>query len=141
MTHHQNLGLTSFYILPRQLFDSSCPLSLEAKVLFALILDRTDLSIKNDWRDKDGKIYIYYTIEEAQEKLGYGRSKIIRIFKELENNKYIIRKKQGLGKPSRVYINSWHFISDTSEEARNERLESIRDFYRRNNLELPESFK
>jgi len=141
MSQFHNMGLTSFYILPRKLFEKECPLSLEAKVLFSLILDRTDLSLKNDWRDKDGKIYIYYTIQEAQEMLGYGKPKTIKIFKELEDSKYIRRKKQGLGRPDMIYINSQCFKSETSVDNKDERLEAIREFYRSNDLIHPESFK
>ena len=141
MSQFHNIGLTSFYILPRILFEKDCPLSLEAKVLFSLILDRTDLSLKNEWRDKEGKIYVYYTVEEASEKLGYSKSKTTRIFKELEDTNYIRRKRQGLCKPNMVYINFRNISSGTSGGFDNARLETIREFYRSNNLPLPESFK
>ena len=89
MTQFSNLGLDSFYMLPKVLFELKCPLSLEAKVLFTLILDRADLSFMNDWRDKNGHLYVYYTVEEAQTMLGCGRSKAIRVFQELEEKGFI----------------------------------------------------
>lgn len=141
MTQFSNLGLDKFYMLPKRLFESDCTLSLEAKVLFTLILDRADLSFINDWRDKEGHLYVYYTVEDAQTMLGCGRSKAIRVFQELEEKHFIRRKKQGLGKPCMVYLNYRCFKYDPSEDDRDKRLESIREFYRSNGLELPESFK
>ena len=49
------------------------PLSNEAKVLYAFILSRTDLSRKNGWADEYGRIYLYYPINEVVELLHCGR--------------------------------------------------------------------
>ena len=49
----------AFYRIPRQLFtdDRYRFISTEAKILYGLILDRMDLSIKNGWYDKNGREY------------------------------------------------------------------------------------
>ena len=94
-----------FYMMPRQLFTDSCPLSLEAKVLYTMIIDRTDLSLKNNWCDKNGQIFIYFTVDEAAKILGCGTAKACGILSELEHNKYISKKRQGLGKPNLIYLN------------------------------------
>ena len=44
-------------------------LSLPAKLLYGLLLDRLSISIKNNWVDKDGNIYLIFSRKEAQEKL------------------------------------------------------------------------
>ncbi len=94
-----------FYMMPRQLFSEKCPLSLEAKVLYTLLIDRTNLSLKNNLRDKKGKLFVYFTVEEAAKMLGCGAKKAGAVMAELEHYTYITRKRQGLGKPSLIYLN------------------------------------
>ena len=96
----------SFYKLPKLLFGDAKykGVSTDAKVLYGLLLDRNSLSVKNGWLDNCGRYYQYFTIKECKEKLNYGNDKIIRLFKELEANGLIIRKRQGKGKPSIIYV-------------------------------------
>ena len=58
---HQPEKAVSFTRLPNFLFEAPTftPLSNEAKVLYAFILRRTDLSRKNGWADEYGRIYLY----------------------------------------------------------------------------------
>ena len=67
---HQKPPAQSFTRLPNFLFEapSFCSLSSEAKLLYAMILRRTDLSRKNGWADDYGKIYLYYPINEVCER-------------------------------------------------------------------------
>ena len=61
---HQPEKAFSFTRLPNFLFEAPTfkPLSNEAKVLYAFILRRTELSRKNGWADEYGRIYLYYPI-------------------------------------------------------------------------------
>lgn len=56
----------SFYRIPRQLItgDAFKCLSTDAKLLYGLLLDRMSLSAKHGWYDEQGRVYIYYTLEE-----------------------------------------------------------------------------
>lgn len=96
----------SFYKLPKVLFGDAKykGVSTDAKVLYGLLLDRNSLSVKNGWIDNYGRYYQYFTIKECKEKLNFGHDKIIKLFKELETNGLIIRKRQGKGKPSIIYV-------------------------------------
>ncbi len=99
----------SFYRIPKTLFTDQRfkGVSMEAKVLYGLMLDRMGLSIRNGWLDKDGKVYIYFTLEDAVEMLNSGKDKVIRLFKELDkpNGIGLIEcRKQGQGKPTRIYV-------------------------------------
>ena len=134
ITHNKDGG---FYMMPRQLFTDDCPLSLEARVLYTLILDRMDLSLKNDWRDKDHKLYIYYTVEDAAKMLACGTAKAVRIFAELEKLEYISRKRQGLGKPSKIYLNRLKMMSTVRLTNVMERKHQ-NDIYRSINFEVPD---
>lgn len=95
-----------FYKLPKALFlcANLQKLSIEAKILYALMLDRTCLSIKNKWVDDLGRVFIYFTIEDSCEILGKSYSRVSKVMVELEKSKLITRKRQGQGKPSKIYV-------------------------------------
>ena len=100
-------SLSASYIpFPRFLMeDSLAGLSNEAKVLYALLLDRASISRQNGYVEPDGTIRLYFTLEQAQTKLHRSRQSATRIFRELEYSGLIIRKKQGLGKPALITLN------------------------------------
>ena len=82
---HQPEKAVSFTRLPNFLFETPTfiLLSNEAKVLYAFILRRTDLSRKNGWADEYGRIYLYYPINEVVELLRCGRQKAVNTLREL----------------------------------------------------------
>lgn len=96
----------SFYRIPKLLFTNPrfSSLSAEAKTLYGILLDRMDLSMKNGWLDKQNRVYLFFTVQEIQESLGCGKNKAIQLMKELEKMGLIERKRQGMGKPSFVYV-------------------------------------
>ena len=82
-------------------------LSLEAKVLYAFMCDRIGLSVKNGWTDEIGCIFIIYSVAEVCEKLGCKKDKARKILSELEHfgrTGLIRRKKQGLGRPDKIFV-------------------------------------
>ena len=94
-----------FYKVPKALFEGKYEsVSTDAKMLYGLLLDRMYLSVKNGWIDKQGRVYQYFTIKSVQEKLHFGHEKICKLFSELENADLIVRKRQGQGKPSIIYL-------------------------------------
>lgn len=98
-----------FYRIPKALFTEPCyqALSLEAKVLYGLLLDRMGLSVRNRKMDACGRVYIFFTMESALEMLNIGHNKAVRLFKELELIGLIERKKQGQGKPTVIYVKNF----------------------------------
>lgn len=117
-----------FYRIPKALFTDHRykTVSMEAKVLYGLLLDRMSLSIRNGWLDNDGKVYIYFTLEDAIEFLGFGKDKLVKLFKELDKDSgigLIERKKQGQGKPTKIYVKNFILPADeplTSEKPKSE---------------------
>ena len=75
--HYQQERAQSFTQLPNFLFEAPTyqPLSNEAKLLYAFILRRADLSRKNGWADEYGRIYLYYPICEVVGLLHCGRQR------------------------------------------------------------------
>ena len=99
----------SFYRIPKALFTDVRykDLSLEAKVLYGLMLDRMALSARNGWMEKDGRVFIYFTLEEATAMLQCGHTKGVRLFAELEKLGLIERRKQGQGRPAKIYVKNF----------------------------------
>lgn len=78
-------------------------LSADAKLLYALIVDRFNLSIANKWRDENGTPYVYFSIDSVMESVGCAKAKAVKLMDTLEDWGLIRRAKQGLGKPNRIY--------------------------------------
>ena len=57
----------SFYRVPKTILTDPRykGVSIEAKVLYGLLLDRMGLSVKNGWMDGERRVYIYFTQEDA----------------------------------------------------------------------------
>ena len=102
----------SFYRIPKRLISDEQfqGVSTEAKLLYGLMLDRMNLSIKNGWTDDLGRIYIYFPIEEVMELLHCKSEKATRLMAELDSKKgigLIERVRQGQGKPSIIYVKNF----------------------------------
>ena len=69
----------SFYRIPKLLFThpSFKGMSTEAKTLYGILLDRMNLSAKNNWIDDSGRVNIIFTVEEVMEALGCAEQKAI----------------------------------------------------------------
>ena len=80
-------------------------LSLEAKFLYSLMLDRVRLSERNGWRGEDGRTFICFSAKDAARLLGVSESKARRAFRELESPGLIRREKQG--RPDRLYVRTF----------------------------------
>ncbi len=97
-----------FIRYPRALIDNPVffNISLEARTVLAMILDRTELSKINSDRfsDKNGDVFVVLTIEEIRKKSHCSSEKAIRIFRELENAGMIKRYRRTRSTPYRIYL-------------------------------------
>ena len=102
----QSGELFSYFRIPKALFQDSRfrHLSTDARTLYGILLDRMSLSVKNGWMDKQGRVYIIYTVREVQESLCCAEHKAVKLFRELEQIDLIERKRRGLGRPSLIYV-------------------------------------
>lgn len=110
----------SFYRIPKLLVTSKKfkKLSDSAKILYGLMLDRMSLSLKNNWVDEDNKAYIYFTTDDVMELMCCGTQKATKLIAELDTDKgigLIERKKQGQGKPAKIYVKKF-FAEDMPED-------------------------
>ena len=108
--------LFSFFRIPKALFQEQRfqNLSTDAKTLYGILLDRMSLSVKNEWFDKKGRVFIIFTIEDVKRTLRCADNKATRLLRELEGFGLIERKRRGQGKPCLVYVKN--FSAESSKE-------------------------
>ena len=113
-----------FYRMPVQLFKNPCfkELSDGAKILITRMVDRRSLSEKSKWHDEQGRIYIYYPLHQICNDLSVSKQKAVNMLNELEKAQLIKRTRQGLGRPSKIYVG---LISNQVCETERRRLEPI----------------
>ena len=109
--------LFSFFRIPKALFQEQQfqDLSTDAKTLYGILLDRMSLSVKNEWFDKKGRVFIIFTIEDVKSTLRCADNKATRLLRELEEFGLIERKRRGQGKPCLVYVKN--FSAESSKES------------------------
>lgn len=130
----------TFFRIPKVLFTGERykDMTTDARVLYGILLDRVSLSVKNNWVDEEGRVFIIFAREEVQELLGYKKDKVIKLFKELNNIDLIEENRQGLNKPNLIYVkkfieentdqiqlNQWKSEKPTSRSMKN-RLQEVR---------------
>lgn len=104
-----NTGQYAFYRVPKALFQKTefDGLSSEAKLLYGMMLDRLELSIRNNWFDEKDRAYIFFTMQSIMDHFHCGHDKALRLLSELDIQTgigLIERKHQGLGNPDRIYV-------------------------------------
>ena len=107
----------SFYRIPKVLFTAAHyrAVPVEAKVLYGLLLDRMALSARNSWLDEGSRVFIYFTLEDAMAMMGCGHNKAVRLFADLEQIGLIERRKQGQGRPTRIYVKNFILPTEAGE--------------------------
>lgn len=97
----------NFYIIPREIITDKRfkDVSIGAKLLYGIFLDRRDMSVSNNWIDNNNRIYIFYTVESIMNVLNCSKGTAIKYLAELESVGLISRKKQGQHYPDMIYVN------------------------------------
>ena len=95
-------GLPPYLPYPRFLLKMD--ISQTAKLLYALLLDRTTLSQKNGWQDDKGRTFIVYPVAEIAEMLDKGCTAIKNALNELDAAGLLERKRAGFSAANRLYV-------------------------------------
>ena len=93
-------------------------LSAEAILLYAMLLKRAGMSYKNNWLDKQNRVFIYFTVEEIIRKRHLSKPTAIKLLDELDKRNgigLIERVRVGLGKPNIIYVKD--FLSMVQEKS------------------------
>ena len=91
-------------------------MSSDAKILYALFLDRMGLSIVNGWVDEENRVYINYSQAAIMQALSCGTEKASKIVKELVSFDLIKKERLGLGKQDRIYVLNFESGNNTVTE-------------------------
>ena len=95
--------------LPKQLFKNPeyKTLSSNAKLLYALLLDRQELSRHNNMTDGYGNVIVYFKRKEAAELLNLTVRSTQKVFEELRKSGLLQEKPQGIGKAYLLYVKNF----------------------------------
>lgn len=111
---------SSFVAFPKKLFQPKFDeVSIEAKMLYSILLDRVSLSIKNNLIDTLGRAYIIFKQSELARLFGCAEKKIQKLFKELESLQLVERKKQGCNLPDLIFVKKIDDDGLTTEQTGN----------------------
>ena len=95
-----------FYQVPKALFKNPVykGLGLGPKLMYSILRDRLDVSIKNNWKDEKGYIYLIFSVEELSTLLEINKDTVTTYKRELVKYRLIIDKRLGQGKSNMIYV-------------------------------------
>ena len=102
----------SYLTLPRNIY-ANLDLSVHARMLYMYLLDISKLSEQNGYMDDKG-IFVYCSIETAANIIGCRLNKAHDTFDELIEKGLLEKRRLGLGKPNKYYVNA---VQNVAEEA------------------------
>lgn len=82
-------------------------LTIQAKMLYGLLLDRMGIAVKNKWTDQKGRVYVIYPIAEIQSDLNITKRKAIETLAELERKGLVEKQSRGAGMPNILYLKNF----------------------------------
>lgn len=103
-TYYMDSGtpLPRYYPFPQFLLDLN--ISSTSKILYAVLLNRANLSQKNAWKDEQGRVYCVYTIEELAADMNKGQTAIKNSLNELSKLGLLERVRAEFGRANHLYI-------------------------------------
>ena len=107
--YRSEVGQFNFIKIPKLLVtgEDFSSLSISAKILYGLLLDRMAIASKNQWIDDEGRVYIQYQLSEIQEDMNISKRKAGECLNELQDMGLIVKRKGGNGYPSRIYVKNF----------------------------------
>ncbi|MCF0127885.1 MAG: replication initiator protein A [Pseudobutyrivibrio sp.] len=99
-----------FIEIPKELVVSEefSSVSMDAKLLYGMMVDRMGLARKNLWIDEDNHVYIIYPVDTMSEEMNMSKRKITELLKELDQIGLIERVRLGRGFPDRIYVKNFN---------------------------------
>ena len=93
-------------------FDS---LSIEAKVVYGILLQRIRLANRNGWRDEEGRLYVIYPLEQMHKDIGLSTRTLSDALKQLEELGIVDISVRGQGKPNLYYVKNFIYKEEKSD--------------------------
>lgn len=98
----KDTALPPFIPIPRFMIASE--FSINAKLLYGLLLNRTMLSQKSGWVSEDGYVYVIYTIKQMADDLNRSERTVKTALNELQNAGLLTRVRQGWNRANRIFL-------------------------------------
>ena len=115
-----------YYQVPKELYTNpryKTTINNDAKMLYALLLDRMELSRTNGWIEDDGTIFLIFKREDLADMLGICTTTVWRAIKQLKEVGLIEEKRQGLNRPNLIYIGKIDYSVPEEKEPENNKDE------------------
>lgn len=124
-----------YLVVPKELIENPAYSGLDfgAIILYAKMLERAGLSARNEdkFSDKNGRLFIIYTVEQMERDLQRSHPTIIKLTKQLADIGLIQKVRQGQGKPSKIYIMDFTSAPHSEPEkpkGKGTELQEVKDF-------------
>ena len=114
-----------YYQVPKELYTNpryKTVINNDAKMLYALLLDRMELSRTNGWVEDDGTIFLIFKREDLADMLGICVTTVWRAIKQLKEVGLIEEKRQGLNRPNLIYIGKIDYSVPEDEATENNEI-------------------
>ena len=114
----------TFYQLPKELLENPifAELSLDAKILYAILRDKMSLSRSNKWIDEEGRVYILYSVTNIMKDMSIGKGKALKHLAELEEFN-LIEKHQRNGQTTLIYVKNFAAVVKELKNGKGEEKE------------------
>ena len=98
--------MNTYFRIPKELIyePKYKELSSNAKLMYAILRDRLDLSIAHNLHDESYNYYVICEVDEVALLLNCSRNTAIKVLKELETFELIKKAKSGKGNSNILYI-------------------------------------
>lgn len=101
----ENIENNLYYTIPKFLFSQEFEdLSNDARILYALLKDKHELSIRNRCVNENNEVYLEYTRRDMEIMLGLTKPTIVKIVKELIKYGLLEEERTGNQKANRIYL-------------------------------------
>lgn len=80
--------------------------------LYIVLLDRMKLSLKNGWKDKEGRYYVRMSQDRASELFQWSPTTFRSMKKELEKYNLLYQEREGQGKSNKLYIKKCSYTEE-----------------------------
>ena len=107
MTNRSEYAPVECVNIPKMLFQEKQyeKLSVDAKLLYSLLLDRKTLTNMNGWIDQNGTAYVVYPKSEMKKHLNASRYRVDMALEELEKcGQMVVVTQPDSGRPCQIYV-------------------------------------
>ena len=102
----QQADMYSFIYIPKFLMTERTFSSIQntSKIIYGFLMDRMKMSIKNQWIDDKGRVYLIYPMNELENDAGMSRKRIMECLQELKEAGLLEQDVDDLGYTGIMYL-------------------------------------